>query len=80
MILLQAFHDIFNKGRIMNIGFKQVMKYNNYDCIIFHDVDMIPENDRNLYMCSDQPRHLSPGLDEMRYTYVEVYLAICHST
>ena len=46
---------------IMNAAFAEVMKLNSYDCIIFHDVDMIPENDKNLYECGTQPRHLSPG-------------------
>ena len=46
----------------MNAAFKEVMKVDTYDCIIFHDVDMIPENDYNLYRCASNPRHLSPGL------------------
>lgn len=39
-----------------------------WDCFIFHDVDMIPENDLNLYRCRENPQHLSPALDEMRYS------------
>ena len=46
---------------VMNAAFEEVMKLRRYDCIIFHDVDMIPENDKNLYLCGSQPRHLSPG-------------------
>jgi len=47
---------------IMNAGFEEAMKLDTYDCIVFHDVDMIPEDDRNMYVCGDQPRHLSPGV------------------
>ena len=64
----QAYNELFNKGLIMNIAFKYAMKQENFDCVIFHDVDMIPENDLNFYECGSHPRHLSPALDEMRYT------------
>jgi len=30
-----------------------------YDCFVFHDVDQILENDRNLYKCGNKPKHLS---------------------
>ena len=52
----------------MNIGYQEASKDYDWDCYIFHDVDMIPQNDNNLYECGTQPRHLSPALDEMRYT------------
>ncbi|XP_076801178.1 uncharacterized protein LOC143445756 isoform X3 [Clavelina lepadiformis] len=57
----------FNKAMLMNAAFQEVMKRDFYDCIIFHDVDMIPENDKNLYMCGEQPRHLSPAIDKFEY-------------
>ena len=60
--LLQFDEGQFNKAMIMNAGFKEVMKIDTYDCIIFHDVDMIPENDNNFYRCGDNPKHLSPGM------------------
>ncbi len=60
-------NDIFNKGRIMNIGVKEALKVDDFDCFIFHDVDMIPENDMNIYECYKDPRHLSPAVDELRY-------------
>ena len=34
---------------------------------VFHDVDLIPEDDRNLYTCSHQPRHLSAAVDTLGY-------------
>ncbi|CAF1390189.1 unnamed protein product, partial [Didymodactylos carnosus] len=62
-------NDTFNKGEIMNIAFSEALKlHNTFDCFIFHDVDLIPEIDLNVYECeSKAPRHLSPAVDELRY-------------
>ena len=35
----------------MNIAVKEALKLDDFDCFIFHDVDLIPENDRNIYEC-----------------------------
>jgi beta-1,4-galactosyltransferase 6 len=43
----------------MNAAFKEALKHTHFDCFIFHDVDLIPENDRNFYGCPEQPRHMS---------------------
>lgn len=64
----QYSNDIFNKGRIMNIAALEALKLDKFNCFIFHDVDLIPENDFNIYECDTQPRHLSPAVDELRYT------------
>lgn len=61
----------FNKARVMNAVFNEIS--NNwhshqdksarpFDCFVFHDVDMLPENDFNLYLCEKMPKHLSPGI------------------
>ena len=57
----------FNKGKLMNAAAREALNEDSYDCLIFHDVDMIPEHDGNVYHCNDQVRHLSPAIDEMRY-------------
>ncbi|XP_064629666.1 beta-1,4-galactosyltransferase 4-like [Lineus longissimus] len=66
-VVEQYGHDTFNKARIMNIGFLEAMKLAPYQCFVFHDVDLVPEDDRNMYTCPAQPRHLSVAIDEMGY-------------
>ena len=34
---------------------------------MFHDVDLLPEDDRNLYTCPQQPRHMSVAVDKFKY-------------
>ncbi|KAI1304258.1 Beta-1,4-N-acetylgalactosaminyltransferase bre-4 [Halotydeus destructor] len=58
----------FNKGRLMNTGFNEVQKRNpDVCCVIFHDVDLLPENQNNVYSCSGVVRHMSPAVSTMRY-------------
>lgn len=57
----------------MNVAFNYSLKASSpiCDCFIFHDVDMVPENDYNVYECHrNGPRHLSPAVDELRYLFV----------
>lgn len=39
----------FNRAALMNVGFLEALKLHHWDCFIFHDVDLIPLDDRNLY-------------------------------
>ena len=55
------------KGAVMNAAFTEVMKIADFDCVIFHDVDMLPESDRNIYQCQNSPTHLSPLIDKFGY-------------
>jgi hypothetical protein len=48
----------FNRAVLFNVGFIEAMKLYTFDCFIFHDVDLIPEDLRNIYKCGDQPRHM----------------------
>lgn len=54
----------------MNIGYTEGLKLRKFDCFFFHDVDLIPEDDRNIYSCPEQPRHMSVAIDKFNYKYV----------
>lgn len=60
----------FNRGMLMNVGVNEALKVDHFDCFIFHDVDLIPEHDRNIYLCDNHVRHLASAIDEMRYHVV----------
>lgn len=55
---------------LFNVGFQEAMKDLDWDCLIFHDVDHIPESDRNYYGCGQMPRHFATKLDKYMYLYV----------
>ncbi|KRT85416.1 hypothetical protein AMK59_1947, partial [Oryctes borbonicus] len=66
-IIEQDGNAAFNRALLMNIGYKEALKIRDFDCFIFHDVDLLPEDDRNLYNCPTQPRHMSVAIDVFRY-------------
>ncbi|PIO26459.1 hypothetical protein AB205_0068540 [Aquarana catesbeiana] len=43
------------------------MKDEDWNCLFFHDVDLIPEDDRNLYTCDKFPKHASIAMDKFGY-------------
>ena len=55
-VIEQDDHLPFNRAALMNAGYQEI--HNNsdiqsdFDCYIFHDVDMVPETDYHLYKCS----------------------------
>ena len=69
LFLLQMSPEIFNKGSIMNAGFLEINStFGHFDCFVFHDVDMMPEDDRNFYTCvSGSPIHLAQLIDKYQY-------------
>jgi hypothetical protein len=58
----------FNRAMLMNAGAAEALKSYDYQCLIFHDVDLLPEDDRNLYSCPVQPRHMSVAIN--RYNHL----------
>ncbi|PAA61655.1 hypothetical protein BOX15_Mlig001508g4, partial [Macrostomum lignano] len=66
-VVEQTGPEPFNRGMLMNVGVVEALKLASFDCFIFHDVDMIPEHDRNVYLCDENARHLASAIDEMRY-------------
>ncbi|KAG0695241.1 Beta-1,4-galactosyltransferase 1 [Chionoecetes opilio] len=63
----QTGNATFNKGSIMNAGFMEAWQRSDAGCFVFHDVDLLPEDDRNMYSCPQHPRHLSVGVDTLGY-------------
>jgi len=61
----------------MNIAFVEALKQYGFQCFVFHDVDLVPEDDRNMYSCPIQPRHMSVAIDEMGYKYVFSTILAC---
>ena len=45
----------FNRGKLMNIGFREALRIFPYKCFVFHDVDLLPEDDRINYGCKHSP-------------------------
>lgn len=67
-IIFQAHGYWFNKGALYNAGFIEAMKVRQWDCFIFHDIDMVPMDDRNLYDCPRiNPRHMAVDVDLCSY-------------
>ena len=66
-LIEQIAEGLFNRAALMNIGFSEALKMNDWDCFIFHDIDLLPLDDRNLYTCPDQPRHMSVAVDTMGF-------------
>ena len=57
----------FNRAMLRNIGFAEAIKDRDWNCFIFHDVDMLPESDEIPYVCRDKPIHLSAAVNTMNY-------------
>uniref|UniRef100_A0A8B9JJ08 UDP-Gal:betaGlcNAc beta 1,4- galactosyltransferase, polypeptide 4 n=1 Tax=Astyanax mexicanus TaxID=7994 RepID=A0A8B9JJ08_ASTMX len=68
-VIHQAGEAKFNRAKLLNVGYLEALKDFNWDCFIFHDVDLVPENDQNLYRCEDQPKHLVVGRNSTGYSY-----------
>ena len=59
---------MFNRAKLLNVGYKEAMKhYNRYDCVMLHDVDLLPENEQLIYTCADQPKHMSAAINIYDY-------------
>ena len=59
----------FNRALLINAGFIESLKDDNWNCFIFHDVDMIPENTNIIYNCSfEAPKHMAIAISSFNYT------------
>ncbi|XP_026568521.1 beta-1,4-galactosyltransferase 1 [Pseudonaja textilis] len=66
-VINQDGEETFNRAKLLNVGFTEALKEYDYDCFVFSDVDLIPMDDRNIYKCYDQPRHLSVSMDKFGF-------------
>ena len=57
----------FNRAALFNVGFVEALKMSPFDCFVFSDVDLLPEDDRNYYGCPTSPRHMSVAVDKFNY-------------
>jgi hypothetical protein len=70
--LIEPIADIkFNRALLLNIGFIEANRDSNdeWDCYVLHDVDLLPEDDRNMYTCEGSAFHLSRRIDVFNYRY-----------
>ncbi|KAJ6656909.1 hypothetical protein lerEdw1_002910 [Lerista edwardsae] len=68
-IINQAGNSTFNRAKLLNVGVKEALKDEEWNCLFLHDVDLIPENDHNLYTCDPwSPRHVSVAMNKFGYS------------
>ncbi|KAJ8714925.1 hypothetical protein PYW08_004906 [Mythimna loreyi] len=56
--------ELFNKGRLLNAGFNEMMKFNTFHCVVFHDLDLLPMHESILYSCPTLPRHMCARVND----------------
>ncbi|KAL0871018.1 hypothetical protein ABMA27_004832 [Loxostege sticticalis] len=68
-IIEQAGNSDFNRAKLMNVGFAESQKQRpgGWQCFIFHDIDLLPLDLRNMYTCPRQPRHMSVSIDKLNF-------------
>ncbi len=74
----QLGQDPFNRGKLLNVGameairerLKKCTSENAYQnlCLIFHDIDMIPQNQEIPYNCTLSPILLSTAAEQFNFT------------
>ncbi|XP_043917267.1 beta-1,4-galactosyltransferase 1 [Protopterus annectens] len=66
-VINQDGEGTFNRAKLLNVGYMEALKEYDYNCFVFSDVDLIPLDDRNLYRCFNQPRHLTVAMDKFGF-------------
>ncbi|RZF43751.1 hypothetical protein LSTR_LSTR009174 [Laodelphax striatellus] len=82
-VIEQSDKGKFNRAKLLNVGFVEAMDASlptrKFDCVVFHDVDHLPEDDRNLYVCPEtQALQLAVAVDIDNYnlTYANFFGAV----
>ena len=71
VVIEQAGDDLFNRGKLLNVGFSLCQDSNAFFC--FHDVDMLPESVACDYTYPVMPTHLSVYCSQFDYQPVPYY-------
>ncbi|KAI9542748.1 Beta-1,4-galactosyltransferase 1 [Dissostichus eleginoides] len=66
-VINQDGEGVFNRAKLMNAGYVEALKEYDYDCFVFSDIDLVPIDDRNLYRCFENPRHLAVAMDKFNF-------------
>ncbi|VDM64156.1 unnamed protein product [Angiostrongylus costaricensis] len=71
IIVVEQVDRTVNRAKLLNIGFVEALKLYDWQCFIFHDVDVLPEDDRNLHSCPlENPRHMAVAVNKFGYKLV----------
>jgi hypothetical protein len=62
----QVDDKLFNRGAMKNIAAKHAFE-DGCDYIVWHDIDMIPEDGVDYSYCKDNPIHLATKISQMNY-------------
>ena len=69
IIVNQESGKIFNKAKLLNIGFDYATKNTPANCFVFHDVDLIAEGEEFVYYCNaERPLHFSAWRNNQNYS------------
>ncbi|XP_054319076.1 beta-1,4-galactosyltransferase 3-like isoform X1 [Pongo pygmaeus] len=63
---MEVNNTAFNQGRLCNVGFWEAIQEEDWDCVFFHDVNLLPD-DCNLYTCDFIPAHVSVAINKFNY-------------
>ncbi|XP_063365891.1 beta-1,4-N-acetylgalactosaminyltransferase bre-4-like [Cydia amplana] len=68
-IIEQVRYDYFNRGKLLNVGFLESQNVSHWQCFIFHDIDLLPMDERNIYSCPHEkhPRHHAAAVDRLNF-------------
>ncbi|CAI4223667.1 unnamed protein product [Auanema sp. JU1783] len=66
----------------MNVGFVESSSQHDWNCFIFHDVDLLPLDHRISYSCTESPAHLSSAIDKFNESlpYPHYFGGVCAFT
>ena len=71
VVVEQAEDGLFNRAKLLNVGFSLYQDANAYFC--FHDVDLLPESALCDYSYPVMPTHLSAYCSQFEYQFVPHY-------